>query len=279
MPDSVTPQREFESSHGRVAWGVSGDGPPVVLVHGTPANSVIWSGIVERLQSRYRCYFLDLPGYGRSAQYAGQEVRLRSFARAVAEFVDHIGAARPHLVGHDFGAAAVMGAHLIEGQDATSLTIADGVVLSPWGTPFSQHVRDHEEVFAAVPEYIHVATLRAHLATAVARSLPASIEEALLAPWRGPEGQRAYYRQVGQYDYEYTQWLEKRYPDVTVPVTVLWGEQDQWVTPSEGRRFHELLPNAQMRMLPDAGHFSMVDTPGLFARELEATLDAQVEAT
>lgn len=260
--------QRFGSSVGEIAWDVTGAGPDLVLVHGTPASSVLWTGVIERLRERYRIHYLDLPGYGASEKFDGQEVRLRSFARVLAEFLEQRGLDAPHLVGHDFGAATVLGAHLVEQRPVASITVADGVVLSPWGTPFSRHVNRHEHVFAAVPDYIHRATLAAHLATAVAHPLPPALEAALIEPWTGEVGQPAYYRQVAQYDYEYTEWLEDLYPRTEVPVCILWGEEDRWVDGSEGRRLQGMIPGAELRLLPDAGHFSMVDTPGLFAREL-----------
>ena len=86
----------------------SADSLGVVLVHGTPVHSIIWRGVIERLRSQYRIHYLDLPGYGESARFDGQEVRLRAFARVLRAFIQHLGLERPHLVGHDFGAAAVM---------------------------------------------------------------------------------------------------------------------------------------------------------------------------
>ena len=106
----------------------------MLLIHGTPFSSRIWSSVIDRLSSRFRIHFLDLPGYGRSDKFEGQEARLLSFARVLREFVEHVGLRRPHLVGDDFGAAAVLGANLIENVEVSSLTIADGVVLNPWGT-------------------------------------------------------------------------------------------------------------------------------------------------
>jgi pimeloyl-ACP methyl ester carboxylesterase len=103
------------------------------------------------------------------------------------------------------------------------------------------------------------------------------VEAALIEPWTGETGQPAYYRQVARYDYEYTDRLEPLYATLGVPVRVLWGENDRWVAPSEGQRFADMIPGAELRLLPDAGHFSMVDCPGLFARELDAFL-ASVEA-
>jgi len=266
--------KRFRSSIGEIAWDVTGDGPDAVLVHGTPASSIVWRGVIDRLHQRYRIHYLDLPGYGASEKFAGQEVRLRSFARALREFLDDRRLDAAHLVGHDFGAAAVMGAHLVEGAPVASLTVADGVLLGPWGTPYSRLVNEHETTFAAVPGYIHRATVAAHLATAVAHALPPDLEAALIEPWTGTEGQAAYYQQVAQYDYDYTDWLEARYPAVAVPVAILWGEQDGWVPASTVARLQPLLPAADVRMLPDAGHFSMVDCPGLFSRELDAVLAA-----
>ena len=264
--------REFKSRHGVAGYGVTGSGPAVILQHGTPTNSVIWSTVIERLRKHFTLYYLDLPGYGASAKFEGQDVRLRAFAQTMRDFALHLGLERPHLVGHDFGAATVLGAHLVEGLEVCSITVVDGVVLSPWGTPFSRHVKEHEDVFAAVPAYVHEAVLEAHLKTGVSRVMDAVTMRSLLNPWTGVEGQRAYYRQVGQYDYEYTVRLEKLYPDLKVPVAIIWGEEDRWVNVSEGQRLRRLIAHASFDSLPDAGHFCMIDVPHLLSNVLHAAL-------
>lgn len=165
-----------------------------------------------------------------------------------------------------------LGAHLVEGSPVSAIAIADGVVLSPWGTPYSRHVKEHEGVFAAVPGYIHEATLRAHLSTAVSRLMPPELMDELVVPWLGDVGQAAYYRQVGQFDYEFTDELEKLYPEIEVPLLVLWGEEDRWVDISEGARFAGMAARSEFVTLPDAGHFAMLDTPGLLVRYLREWL-------
>lgn len=94
--------------------------------------------------------------------------------------------------------------------------------------------------------------------------------------WEGDIGQPAYYRQVAQYDYEYTSKLERYYPTMTAPTFILWGEEDRWVDISDGRRPRDLIADVTLQSLPDAGHFSMLDTPNLFNQKLEAWLLAQV---
>lgn len=264
--------QSFQSPHGEARYGSLGRGPDVVISHGTPTSSLIWEHVVLRLAHRYRFHFMDLPGYGQSAKFDGQDVRLRAFAQSIAAFASHLGLDHPHVVGHDFGAAAVLGAILVEGLQVRSVIIADGVVLSPWGTPFSRHVKSNEAVFVRVPGYVHKAVVEAHLATAMSRIAGTELMDALVTPWLDEVGQQAYYRQVGQYDYAFTEQLEGLYPKLNVPLTVLWGEEDRWVDILEGERFAAMVPGSRFVRLPDAGHFSMLDTPGLFARELDQTL-------
>ena len=150
----------FHASSGRVAYRSDGEGQDMVLVHGTPTNSVIWARVAARLSGRYRLHLLDLPGYGASEKFDGQEVRLR---------------------------------------------------------------------------------------------------------------------QVAQYDHDYTARLETLHSRMTVPTLILWGEEDAWVDTEVGRRLQTLVPAARFESMPDAGHFSMLDVPGLFARLLDTWLSALPE--
>ncbi|WP_162916952.1 alpha/beta fold hydrolase [Dongia deserti] len=265
--------RFFPSSQGRIRYDIHGEGAPVVLVHGTPSSSFVWEKVWPRLASRLQVITYDLAGYGASDKYEDQDVRLRAQAHVLAEFVAHLGLARPHLVGHDFGAATVLGAHLVERVGARSLTVIDGVTLNPWGTPYSLLVRANVAVFRALPAYVHEAMLAAHLRSAVSRVLDEAALLALLGPWTGEAGQAAYYRQVAQYDHDFTGLLETLYPSITVPTQILWGAEDRWLAPETAKRLQSLIPDARLSYLPDAGHFAMLDTPNLVAEKIEAFLE------
>lgn len=258
----------FSSSQGNIVYGSEGNGPDVVLVHGTPFHSIIWRPVILQLRSHFRVHWFDLPGYGSSDKFEGQDVRLRSFAKVFAEWLDYKGLTNCHLVGHDFGAATVLGVVAVEGFHAASLSIVDGVVLNPWGTEYSLLIKQNQSVFNALPEYIHEATIRAHISTASHHVLPEYLTQSLLAPWLQEEGQKAYYRQVGQYDHGYTAKLENLYPKLQTPTRVFWGKQDRWVNLSVGEKLASLIPSATLHVLPDAGHLSMLDCPGLLVQEL-----------
>jgi pimeloyl-ACP methyl ester carboxylesterase len=262
----------FASSQGRIRYDLRGEGSPVVLVHGTPSSSFVWQKVWPSLSARWQVLTYDLAGYGTSEQCEGQDVRLRAQAHVLAELIAHLGLERPHLVGHDFGAATVLGGHLVEQKPAASLTIIDGVALNPWGTPYSLLVRDNVGVFQALPAYVHEAMLAAHLRSAVSRMLDDATLRALIAPWTGEAGQAAYYRQIAQYDHEFTGLLETRYPEIKVPTQILWGAEDRWIAPETAQRLQALIPGARLSYLPDAGHFAMLDTPNAVAERIVAFL-------
>lgn len=52
------------------------------------------------------------------------------------------------------------------------------------------------------------------------------------------------------------------------PVRILWGERDAWLDPAFARRLDELLPNSNLELIPEAGHFAMEDRPEEVARIL-----------
>lgn len=62
--------------------------------------------------------------------------------------------------------------------------------------------------------------------------------------------------------------MEPRLNLIGVPVQVVWGEEDSWLDPSQAKLLAEKIPNAQMHLVPNAGHFVMEDAPGKVAQVL-----------
>ena len=250
---------EFEGQ--QIRYGVSGAGPPLVLVHGTPFSSVVWRRIAPYLAAHRRVHHFDLLGYGRSEMRAGQDVSLGVQNRVLAALLDHWELERPDVVAHDFGGATALRTHLLDGRDYRSLTLIDPVAIGPWGSPFVQLARRHEEVFSALPAYIHEAILEAYVADAAHRALTPDELALYTGPWRGEQGQAAFYRQIAQMSDRFTDEVEGRYGEIRCPVTVIWGEQDAWIPADRGRALAGRIPGADLHLIPDAGHLVQEDAP------------------
>jgi pimeloyl-ACP methyl ester carboxylesterase len=86
---------------------VTGEGRPVVLLHGFPDSGRMWAPQAAALAAAgFRAIVPDLRGYGRSDKPADVGAYAVPFlAGDVLGVLDHLGIERAHVVGHDWGAA------------------------------------------------------------------------------------------------------------------------------------------------------------------------------
>jgi pimeloyl-ACP methyl ester carboxylesterase len=253
--------RSFDFKGQSVACDVLGDGLAVVLVHGTPFSSFVWRKIARELARHYRVHLYDLLGYGQSEKRDGQDVSLGVQNEVLAALLRHWGLDRPKVIAHDFGGATALRAHLIEGCEYEKLVLIDPVALRPWGSPFVQHVRRHEAAFAGVPDYIQRAILAAYIQGAAFRALPPEVLASYAAPWLGPVGQPAFYRQIVQMDQRHTDEVQGSYGRLRCSARLLWGAEDGWIPVEKGRELAQLIPGCTLTEIPDCGHLVQEDAP------------------
>lgn len=253
---------------GEVAYGVFGEGPPVVLVHGTPSRSRIWRGVAQRLAERHAVYVYDLPGFGESERWEGQDVSITAQGRVLAELVEGWSLEEPAVAGHDIGGGIVLRAHLLEGVSFQNISLLDAVVLTPWGTPALRHVKEHPGAYRTMPTGVFEAYVAARLREATNRPMDEEAFEAYLSQWRGPEGQAAYLRKDEALVERDTAEVERLLGNIRVPVEVVWGGEDAWLEPSQAESLARKIPGAELRLVAGAGHFVMEDAPGRVADAL-----------
>ena len=254
-------EQRATTTRGQMAWDVLGNGPPVVLVHGTPSRSVLWRDVASLLAERFEVYVFDLLGFGQSERYAQQEVSIRIHGEVLAELVQAWGLEAPTLVGHDIGGAAVLRAHLLEGTPARNIVLVDAVVLRPWITPTTRHLKAHLDVYRSMPTHIFREVAAAHLRTATEQPMEPAVFAAYFDQWEGERGQQLWLRNVGGFDEQDTVDFEPLLDGMQTPTRVVWGEQDRWLPVEVSATIQSRLPQADRVVVPAAGHFSPEDQP------------------
>ncbi|UWR12985.1 alpha/beta fold hydrolase [Sulfitobacter mediterraneus] len=244
-----------------IRWGQLGDGPPLITIHGTPFSSQVWRRIVPYLAQYRTVYFFDLAGYGQSEMREGQDVSLAVQNKVLVGLINEWGLRRPDVLAHDFGGATALRGYYLNGLRYGSLTVFDAVALAPWGSPFVQHVREHEAAFSGMPDYMHRALLAAYLQTAAHNPLSADVIELYSAPWLGPVGQPAFYRQIAQMDQTFTDEVQGLYDKMDCPVQVLWGKEDAWIPYEKGEELASTLSGFPCTPVENAGHLVQEDRP------------------
>jgi pimeloyl-ACP methyl ester carboxylesterase len=262
--------RTFRSTSGDVRWDSLGDPgqDPVVLLHGTPFSSYVWRAIARSLARRHQVFVWDMPGYGASEKYAGQDVSLAAQGKVFTALLAHWGLEEPLVVAHDFGGAVSLRAHLLHGARYRALALVDPVALAPWGSPFFRLVGEHSEVFEQLPPALHRALVREYIGSASSPGLHPAVLDGLVRPWLGDVGQAAFYRQIAQADQLYTDEIQDRYGEIGIPTLVCWGQDDAWIPVAKGRELVARIPGAGFEPIADAGHLVQEDAPA----ELTAAL-------
>lgn len=259
--------RTFHHAGGRVRYEILGDGPPLILMHGTPFSSYEWHRIAPILARSRRIYLYDMPGYGQSEKRAGQDVSLGAQTTVFAALVEHWGLERPQVLAHDFGGAISLRAHLLNELDYERLLLVNPVAARPVGSPFVQHVREHEAAFAGVPDYLQRAMVAAYVRTAIERAIPDDELEPYIAPWTGSAGKPAIYRQIAQMDTKYTDEIEPYLGQMRCPVSLLWGEDDAWIPPANAEYLAQNLRVERFHRVANSGHLVQEDAPEAIVAE------------
>jgi pimeloyl-ACP methyl ester carboxylesterase len=128
MPNPALPVPNIESlklnARGHhVHYLKSGQGRPVVLVHGGASDSHDWRKLMGENHG-FTFYAPDLPGFGASARNE-QGYFITDFADFLTGFIETLKLERPALVGHSLGARACLDAAGQPGSSISKLILID----------------------------------------------------------------------------------------------------------------------------------------------------------
>jgi pimeloyl-ACP methyl ester carboxylesterase len=133
-------------------------------------------------------------------------------------------------------------------------------------------VKEHEEAFAGVPDYIHEAIVRAYITTATFLPIDKETMDMTVHPWTGSDSKSAFYRQIAQADSVFTDEVQLLYSRITQPVLILWGKEDAWIPLDRGKLLHEMIPDSLFHIIPDAGHLVIEEQPELLVEKIQSFL-------
>jgi len=90
----------------KIAYSDVGSGHAIVFLHGWGNSKEIYSGLIEILESKFRCISIDLPGFGKSDVVP--DLTLVKITRILNKVMKKIGLQKINLVGHSLGGAVTL---------------------------------------------------------------------------------------------------------------------------------------------------------------------------
>ncbi|NOY28553.1 MAG: alpha/beta hydrolase, partial [Oligoflexia bacterium] len=254
------------------------DTTPVLLLHGVLTWSFIFDPILPGLTARYRVLVPDLLGCGDSDKPLA-DLHITSQAGRILQILDHCGLERVHLVAHDVGGGIAQLLALDAPDRLSSLTLINPIGYDYWPVPAIEVLRTPFIRQAAVATF-DFGTLKAMVRHGLGQPerLDAAVFEQFQAPLRDRAGRQSFLAMLGDLD---TTDLTSRTPDlarITTPTLLVRGDKDHYLAPEITLRLARDIPSARLEMLPDAGHFAMLDAPDALGALIRSHLDGCEDA-
>ena len=255
------------------AAGSRGAGEPIVLLHGFPTSSHLWTRVVPLLPAGHRVVVLDLLGYGRSDRPLGRDVSIRGHAERAIAVLDQLGINYACVVGHDVGGGVAMTMASRGPQRVSRLCLVDSVAFDEWPSREVRMAKATLPLTRHLPPTWLMSIVRTDLlrgytdATEGAHSI-----ERYMKPFIGSEGRDAFVAHLLALDAAETMALEPRLATFVQPTAIVWGAHDPFLAPTIGRRLQEAMPGASLDLIADARHFTPEESPEHVAEAIEKLL-------
>jgi pimeloyl-ACP methyl ester carboxylesterase len=283
--DVEGPSLQFRTIHGyRRAFRVAGSGPALLLIHGVGDNSEAWEPVHAKLAQRFTVIAPDLLGHGESDKPRA-DYSLAAFANGMRDLLATLGIDRVTVVGHSFGGGVAMQfayqyPQLVDrivlvsaGGVAKDVSLALRLAAMPMASDALAMLR--------APGVMPAIRLCRRAVGTVLGSTKFGRDAAdvvdLLEGFREPAALSAFartLRSVVDGRGQFVTMLDRSYLMQSIPVQVIWGEDDLIIPVDHAHTAHEAMPGSRLEIFEDSGHMPFHDHPDRFVEVVERFIDS-----
>lgn len=259
----------------RLHYRATGQGFPVVLIHGFTGNLRNWSFQIPALRQGYRVASLDLRGHGHSQKPTlPQDYTLEVMAEDVYALIRHLDLGECCVVGHSMGGMIAQHLVLAHPEAVRALVLVDTAAEMPQGLRTAQNARLMEIAQERGMEAVFEEQLKTNPLAQQIRADPQ-----LLEMWRRD------FLLTSREAYLYcARAIAHRRPllqdlaALRIPTLIICGENDEpFLEPSI--RMHQRIPGSDLAIIPGAGHSPQMESPMEFNQLLLRFLSRIVVAS
>jgi pimeloyl-ACP methyl ester carboxylesterase len=244
-----------------IAYEVTGEGPPLVLLHCWTGAKEFYFNQVMKFSQDYKCVTLDFPGHGASGEIPNKEYSVECFAEMTIELLDRLGIKKAVFAGHSLGGmvALYLGLHYPD--------MVEGLVLLDTTSHLSGFIFQRAGALAAVI----LGSVGAAIWNTGFRGTKAVVAGAAAThPLAGPVP-RVFTAKVCSQgsNTALTRTLNKarnfnvtaRLGEISAPAIIIVGNADLLADVRHARMLAKGLPNSMMLMVRGAGHMALFEKP------------------
>lgn len=246
-----------------IAYDRAGEGAPLVLVHGAAQDARAWRPQLSALADELTVVAWDQPGAGRSSDLP-RELGLADYAHCLAALIEALELGPAHVAGLSWGGTVAL--ELYRHRPALLRTLIMVDTYAGWkGSLPEEEVRARvagaREMLAA-PAYEFDPTLPGLFAGEPPADVVPLMDE--MAADVRPASLAAQVGVMAEAD------QRDLLPRIAVPTLLVWGERDARSPLKVARQFEDAIADAELVVIPGAGHLSNLEAPERFNAAVRA---------
>jgi pimeloyl-ACP methyl ester carboxylesterase len=258
-PESLRPlagfpmsMRHADSNGIKIAYGVRGSGPALVLIMGYRLSSLAWPlDFIEALTARFTVVIFDNRGTGASDKPTiGYEIS--NMAKDVRGLMDHLEIERASVLGYSMGGAIAQELVQQFPDRISGLVLCATTCGGPRAIYASPSVvRVMRELDGLEPEEIARQIWRVTYSPGYLENHRERAEDQMRREIAAPTPLHAadlQFQAFAEFD------CSKALPNIQVPTLVLTGDLDQLISPQNSKFIAGLIPGARLIVIPGCGH-------------------------
>jgi pimeloyl-ACP methyl ester carboxylesterase len=268
---------ETKISQGAIRYRKSGEGAPIVFLHGLLVDGRLWRKVTPLLEDRYRCIVPDLPlGSHAVPMDPAADLTPPGLARIVAEFLESLGLEDVTLVANDTGGAIaqITAANDPDRIGRLALTNCDAFenFPPPAFRPLQWAARV-PGVLTGVMQGMRLGPMR-RLPTAYGRLIKLDFADAPTREWVEPflsdsAVRRDTVKVLEGIDPKYTFDAADKLSRQDRPTLLAWAREDRFFKPKFAEQLAETIPGARLEWIEDSYTFVPEDQPKRLASLIE----------
>jgi magnesium chelatase accessory protein len=244
-----------------ISWHVqqAGQGPVLLLLHGTGAATHSWRHLWPLLVPHFTAIAIDLPGHGFTGEPRPGGYALPAMARATTGLLRDLGIDPALIVGHSAGAAIMARMSLDGGVQPRALIALNGALL-PFGGVAGQLFSPLAKFLAGTsvaPRFFAWRATDPNTVTRLMRETGSRIDPAGMGLYRllarNPRHVAAALSMMANWDLDS---LARDLPKLAPPLAMLAANDDRMIPPDVAYRVRALVPGASVEYLRGAGHLA-----------------------
>jgi magnesium chelatase accessory protein len=266
------PNREASSfaKAAGIRWHVQkmGQGPPLLLIHGTGAATHSWRGLIPILAKRFNVIAPDLPGHGFTQSPPSHRLSLRGMASDLGQLLRVLGVKPEIVVGHSAG-AAILARMCLDGTIAPKLLVSLNGAFMPFGGVANHLLSPLARLLvmnSLVPRAFAWQASHAGAVERLIQNTGSNIDAQGIAHYRklvrSPAHVAAALRMMANWRLEP---LLHDLPRLTTRLLLVAAEGDRSISPDVARQVREVYPQAIIERLPGLGHLAHEEQPQAIA--------------